>query len=1408
MRKLLLSKKIGIFLIVLAVLLVGVEYSFAQSPYTSVATGNWNSDATWSGTGIPGAGDVVIIDSGNTVSTNGNRTCAGISINGTLSMANNNVLTVNGDVSGTGIWTATSSSRNISLTGNWSFNPTAISSGTVTFTGSNAQTFTGSISSTGSGVLVINKSGNSATLGNDLTIGAFTLTNGTFDPDGFMLTISTTTMNINGGTIIVNSSTTGGNYSRIDTTPAIGSTIVYTNSTPTINASITYRNLTFSGTGTTANPTGNLIIQGDLSNTGGGALDFNARNVTLSGTVTANSIDGFTTTGTVAVTKTAGTATFNGNVNGGAISKSGSGTLDLGSGLTHTFTGNWTRSAGTINGNSSTLNIGGTVTNTGGTFIAGTSTVNYTGGTQTIANVAYNNLIFSGTLVKTIPSGTSVSGNLNIRPGGTGSATASIASGQTISVGSLTLDGNGAANGTWGSTTSTATYQNNTYFAATTGLLNVSTSTCPVQTDPTVNGATICIPGAAVTLSANGATSGQKYRWYNAATGGTLLKTSVNEADNTYTTPTILSTTDYWVSILSVWGCESNRVQVTATFPADSPDDQNLAGTNSWIGHVYDGQNFDTYYGTMTESEQFDENFGGDNVCFSINSSLGNRQVNTETFSVKYRMNSTSLKGLYVVDLGSDDKSRLTVDGSLVYNNWVDQGWTSKPRVLHSLTGSSSLLYEFTENGGQNRVVFSNLTQVLENNLSTNTTQIICLGSSGAAISGDVFPTIPGTAYAGLSNPEYQWAYSTNSFSGPWSDIPGEKSATYTPSFIAAPFNTAATYYFIRKAQVLSANNTGVTNYLATNESNVATITVGALPIAPTANNQSKTYTGSANTTAISATPGGGETIDWYDQLNGGSLLVAGSTSYTPEAINVGNYTYYAEARNTTTGCISNSRAAVTLTITVQTIAVSATAKSKIYGDADPSLTYTFAPALQSGDSFSGALTRGAGESVGNYAITQGTLSLSSNYTLSYTAANLTITTQTIAVTAAAKSKTYGDADPALTYTFAPALQSGDSFSGALTRGAGESVGNYAITQGTLSLSSNYTLSYTPANLTITAQTIAVTAAAKSKTYGDADPALTYTFAPALQSGDSFSGALTRGAGESVGNYAITQGTLSLSSNYTLSYTVANLTINQRSLTITANNQSKTYGSTFTFAGTEFTSSGLQNGETIGSVSLTSAGSPAVAAANTYSIVSSAATGGTFAAGNYTITYSDGTMTVGTKELTVTAENKSVTYGDAAPVLTYTMTGFSNGDTESTSVSGLPLLSTGYTSTTQVSSSPVLISVTTGTLASANYSFSFSDGSVTIDLKGLTIIANNRSKCFGDSDSFTGTEFTSSGLINGDTAISATLTSPGTNSGANPGTYTIVPSAAFGTGLTNYNINYTNGTYTVNTLPAPEITTD
>ncbi len=95
--------------------------------------------------------------------------------------------------------------------------------------------------------------------------------------------------------------------------------------------------------------------------------------------------------------------------------------------------------------------------------------------------------------------------------------------------------------------------------------------------------------------------------------------------------------------------------------------------------------------------------------------------------------------------------------------------------------------------------------------------------------------------------------------------------------------------------------------------------------------------------------------------------------------------------------------------------------------------------------------------------------------------ATLNITPKAITVTADDKNKTVGSTDPEFTYQITTgSLVGSDSFSGVLTRNAGETIGSYAIKQGTLTLGSNYNLIFVEGMLNITATPINV---AKSKEY-------------------------------------------------------------------------------------------------------------------------------------------------------------------------------------------------------------------------------------------------------------------------------------------------------------------------------------
>ena len=77
----------------------------AQTTYTSVLSGEWSNAAVWSPPGVPGAGDIVIVDQGTIVSTNGQREVAGFNtlVGGELLLSGNDgslTITVNGSWGG------------------------------------------------------------------------------------------------------------------------------------------------------------------------------------------------------------------------------------------------------------------------------------------------------------------------------------------------------------------------------------------------------------------------------------------------------------------------------------------------------------------------------------------------------------------------------------------------------------------------------------------------------------------------------------------------------------------------------------------------------------------------------------------------------------------------------------------------------------------------------------------------------------------------------------------------------------------------------------------------------------------------------------------------------------------------------------------------------------------------------------------------------------------------------------------------------------------------------------------------------------------------------------------------------------------------------------------------------------
>ena len=207
-----------------------------------------------------------------------------------------------------------------------------------------------------------------------------------------------------------------------------------------------------------------------------------------------------------------------------------------------------------------------------------------------------------------------------------------------------------------------------------------------------------------------------------------------------------------------------------------------------------------------------------------------------------------------------------------------------------------------------------------------------------------------------------------------------------------------------------------------------------------------------------------------------------GASEFKTDWISVDSFTYHSknvEGIQDAIGTISLAVAAKNFNIdsveflgeiNAKNITVVAHDATKIYGDSDPELVYT-ATGLVGADTLAGSLVREAGENVGTYEITQGTLA-NANYIIDFTKGSFTITPKTITVVAHDATKIYGDSDPELVYT-ATGLVGADTLAGSLVREAGENVGTYEITQGTLA-NANYIIDFTKGSFSITPRDIMV----------------------------------------------------------------------------------------------------------------------------------------------------------------------------------------------------------------------------------------------------------------------------------------------------------------------------------------------
>ena len=588
-------------------------------------------------------------------------------------------------------------------------------------------------------------------------------------------------------------------------------------------------------------------------------------------------------------------------------------------------------------------------------------------------------------------------------------------------------------------------------------------------------------------------------------------------------------------------------------------------------------------------------------------------------------------------------------------------------------------------------------------------------------------------------------------------------------------------------------------------------LTVTPAPLTITANDQTKVY-GAALPT-LTASYSGFVNGDTSASLSTQPTLTTTATASS----HVAGSPYSITASGAVDSDYSISYVAGNLTVTAAPLTITANNQTKVYGAALPTLTASYsgfvngdsAASLSTQPTLTTTATASSHVAGSPYSITASG-AVDPDYSISYVAGSLTVTTAPLTITANNQTKVYGAALPTLTASYSGFVNGDTSASLSMqptlttTATASSHVAGspYSITASG-AVDSDYSISYVAGNLIVTAAPLTITADNQTKVYGAALPTLTASYS-GFVNGDTSASLTTQptltttatASSHVAGSpYSITASG-AVDSDYSISYVAGNLIVTAAPLTITANNQTKVYGAALPTLTASY--SGFVNGDTSASLSTqptltTTATASSHVSGNPYSITASGAVDS-----DYAISYVAGTLTVTPAALTITADNQTKVYGAALPSLTASYSGFVNGDSAA-SLTTQPTLTTTATASSHVAGSPY--SITASGAVDPDYSISYVAGKLIVTAAPLTITANNQTKVYGAAPPTLTASY--SGFVNGDTSASLT-TQPTLTTTATAGShvagspYSITASGAVDP---DYSISYVAGNLTVTAAP-------
>ncbi|MFD2529257.1 MBG domain-containing protein, partial [Polaribacter marinaquae] len=421
-------------------------------------------------------------------------------------------------------------------------------------------------------------------------------------------------------------------------------------------------------------------------------------------------------------------------------------------------------------------------------------------------------------------------------------------------------------------------------------------------------------------------------------------------------------------------------------------------------------------------------------------------------YDITYETGNLSITKLPVtVSVAAKNKNYGDADPSLTFEAVPAVGSTLANGEMVSFTGA--IAREVGEDVGvyaitQNTLNNSNYTLSFNGaDFTINALPVVVSAQAKSKVFGSLNPDLTFTAVPALG-----------------SSLPNGETVAFTGALSRTTGEDVGTY-------VIDRNTLSNSNYAITY--NAADFTITKLPVTVTAQSKTKVYGEQDPILTYMSIPEVGQTLP-----NGDLVSFEGDLS-REEGEDAG---VYAITQNT----LNNSNYLIAYTsadfeITKRNLVVTANRKERVYGESNPTFTFTY-NGLANGDikmstepTISSTATQFS--NVGTYPISL-TGGADSNYEFVLQSDLLIVLPKLLTITADAKTKEFGEDDPELTVSYTGFVNGEDAedLTGtlAISRVAGEAAGTYAITASGLT-STNYSITYAPGEFTINSKSIAVT---------------------------------------------------------------------------------------------------------------------------------------------------------------------------------------------------------------------------------------------------------------------------------------------------------------------------------------------